>query len=290
MSSLNNKNNTNIYQFSCVIEASDEDLITEQLFARGASSVSSEKSSKNTIKLTAIFDFKPNLDGLNLKRWYIIERIHEQSWKNLWLRNYQGSEINDHIMILPYNRRNVDRRSHPFTILLDPRNAFGDGNHPTTFLCLNALDRLLGLRTKKQRAEMEILDIGTGTGILAILCSLMGVRSVTAFDIDTDSIDSARFNSSLNDCENIDFTIADISSFTTDKSYDIVIANILTKDIQSNFGKLLSFIKKEGTLIVSGISTQWHEEMFDIFISHNAALYDHTEKDDWNCYVLHRSQ
>lgn len=288
MQSSNGNTDKRVYQVSCIINIKDEDLITEQLFARGATSLSSEATAKEMIKLTAIFDTKPHLEGLHLQHWFVIERLYEHSWKNLWARNYQGSEINQNIIILPYNANSTNEWPHPYTILLDPRNAFGDGNHATTFLCLNTIDKHLRRQTEDQRAKMDVFDIGTGTGILALLCSFMGVGSVDAIDIDSESIEVARSNAQINNCKNINFATEDLSSCTSGKTYDLVIANILTKEIQANFNILLDLIKNDGALILSGISSKWHTEMLELFKRQQATLCEHTQKDDWNCYLIHK--
>lgn len=131
-------------------------------------------------------------------------------------------------------------------IRLDPGRAFGTGTHETTHLCLEALWEL---RTRGPLGR--VLDLGTGTGILAVAAVLSGASSVFAVDTDTDAIDSARHHSRLNDAQ-IFIIRGDLGDALASGSFDLVLANLSARLLVKRSLDIASLRSLRGTLVLSG--------------------------------------
>lgn len=268
-----------------------EDEITEKLFAIGASSVSVTGNSGNCIKLEAIIDndyislINSNFDKNSFK----ISEIENEDWVNKWTDNFEGIEINDKINIIPENKQVHDPKNikpGQIVIKLDPCDAFGNGTHATTFLCLNMLDEII----KENNVKFEnLLDIGTGTGVLAICASLLGVNKIDAFDYCKKSVFKAKHNIDLNNCKNINIFQSDLYNIDNfNKKYNLVTANILTKVIIDNIDKVVKLTKNDGYIIFSGISKEWKDEIELLFIKNDLKIIKNYLKDNWLAYLVQK--
>jgi ribosomal protein L11 methyltransferase len=139
------------------------------------------------------------------------------------------------------------RHSADLLIVIDPSTGFGTGHHETTRLCLSLLQGIdLSGRT--------VIDVGTGSGVLAIAAAKLGASSVVAIDEDPEALRNARENVTRNDAENvIDVREADLGSFESDP-VDVVVANLTGSVIQRHACRLTAVVKAGGRLIVSGFN------------------------------------
>jgi ribosomal protein L11 methyltransferase len=166
-------------------------------------------------------------------------------------------------------------KKHPIIITLDLRGAFGTGNHPTTQLCAEVLTLLL-----TKHAIQSVCDIGTGTGILSILAAKLGIKTIHGFDIDPLSVKRAKANNRINStgCK---FWKNNILKDTTQKKYDLIVANLQTEILSEALNQITALISPQGWLILSGISSQWQEEMAKKIKALNPISLDIKEKDGW---------
>jgi ribosomal protein L11 methyltransferase len=160
--------------------------------------------------------------------------------------------------------------------------AFGTGGHASTSLCLATLDQL-------ELKNDNILDMGTGSGILAIASILLGAKSVDAVEIDKVAIEVAKKNAKLNKINNnknktINFIQGNFKSIPN-KNYKTIIANI-TADVHiENFHYYIKFLSKNGNLLLSGIS-DYRQKEFENFLKTQALKQiKHSHKDGWNTYL-----
>ena len=278
-----------MFQVSITVRADDEDRLTGILFSLGAGSVSSCESDYKEVVLMGLFDDIREVQSFFSEDQYVVQKIGDEVWKYRWLEFFQGYPVSDTIYIIPVTSDHVPPGQYSRVIRMDPRDAFGDGRHPTTSLCLVKLEEALLRMDEDARAGLQLLDVGTGTGVLSILAALMGVRSIDAIDIEDIAVENARYNARINGCDHISFFTSGVAEFSEGKSYDLVIANLLTWIVKENIGKLVSLVKDSGTLIVSGISNMWHEEASGIFGSAGLVLVEHESRDGWNCYIMKKS-
>jgi len=278
-----------MYQVSITARAEDEDRLTETLFSLGADSVSSCESDREEVVLMAIFDDIREVQNFFSEDQYVVQKMGDEVWKYRWLEFFQGYPVNDTIYIIPVTSDHRPPGEYSRVIRLDPRDAFGDGRHPTTSLCLIKLEEILLLMAEDERRRLELLDVGTGTGVLSILAAIMDVGTIDAIDIEEAAVENARYNASINGCERIRFFASGVAEFAAGDGYDLVVANLLTWIVKENIGKLKSLVRDSGTLIVSGISNMWHDEAMGIFASAGLLLLGHESRDGWNCYILKKS-
>lgn len=130
------------------------------------------------------------------------------------------------ILLLPHDRIIEDDTGRT-AIRIDSRHAFGDGRHPTTILCLNLLEEYLDGLSGADKKSIVMLDMGTGTGVLSILASLMGLENILALDIDPDAVTNARDMADLNGCRSIDFRVMDAAELPPVPAYGLITANLL---------------------------------------------------------------
>ncbi len=213
-----------MHQVSLITTADDEERLTEELFDLGAGSVSSCRTGEDEITLLALFEDARGMKSCFAPDSYVIRKLAEEVWKYRWLEDYQGFCVNESIFILPVTSNAAPADRYSWVLRLDPRDAFGDGRHPTTSLCLIKLEERLRRCGQDSLATLRLMDVGTGTGVLAILAARMGVKAVDGIDIDEASVGNARYNAEINGCTNIRFQAMDIAAFPAETQYDLVIA------------------------------------------------------------------
>jgi len=173
---------------------------------------------------------------------YVSNRLEPKNWNEEWERNYQPIEVAGAIRVRA-SYHDIDP-SFRYDIVIDPKMSFGTGHHETTTLVME--QQLL-----LDHVGKSVLDVGSGTGILAILAEKLGAVHLTAFDIEEWAYKNAVENAELNQCEHIEVfqgTIADCPL----AQYDIVLANINRNILLQEIPIYDQFLKAGGTLIVSG--------------------------------------
>jgi ribosomal protein L11 methyltransferase len=198
-------------------------------------------------------DFKPEIletDDLQHNDFfhftYSMEVIADQNWNEVWEQNYfEPLLIEEQVLIrAPFH---TSYQEAPFQIIINPRMAFGTGNHETTYLMICAL-------LKMDLKDKKVLDMGCGSGILAIMASLKGAVEVTAIDIDEWSYNNTIENAELNQVGNIRVLLGD-ARLLTDQSFDLILANIQRNILLQDMEAYLKVLKPGGYLIMSGFYT-----------------------------------
>lgn len=184
--------------------------------------------------------------GLNTGEVLIsTKEVADEDWNTAWQKYYHVIDFSRHLAIVPewedYHPAFPDQK----LIRLDPGLAFGTGGHTTTQLVLLAMERALV-------KPMSVLDIGTGSGILAIAASKLGASHVLGTDISDEAVTAAKENIALNDVNNINVRKANLLKDIDDK-YDLIVANILADILLELIPDLDSHLNKEGKVIFSGI-------------------------------------
>jgi ribosomal protein L11 methyltransferase len=163
-------------------------------------------------------------------------------------------------------------------LVLDPGMAFGTGLHPTTQQCLEALSTL-PLEGK------SLLDVGTGSGILAIAAAKRGASPVVAVDTDTLAVDAARENAVRN---GVAIPVGQGSAADVPGRFDVVVANIVSAVLQRIAPHLAARLAGGGTLLVAGISAPAEAATREAFAKASLSVLDRTMRDDWVALALRR--
>ena len=206
--------------------------------------------------------------------------VAEVDWAEAWKERLDVLRIGQHIVIRP-SWRVYAPEPEDVMIQLDPGMAFGTGLHPTTQMCLVALEEL-------NRPGASVLDMGTGSGILAIAAAKLGAEHVLAVDNDPVAVKTARGNVAANGVQDIvrvaRGSLADVSG-----SYDLVVVNILAKVIvEMAHAGLAMRVRAGGTLIAAGIITDQSAQVVAALEQNGLVLVEQRQIEDWVCLLAHR--
>ena len=203
---------------------------------------------------------------------HTLEVIADQNWNEVWEQNYfEPLLIEGHCMIrAPFHDTYPAAR---YEIIINPRMAFGTGNHETTHLMIKAiLD--LDLNGK------EVLDMGCGSGILAILSAMKGAAAITAIDIDEWSTNNTIENAELNHIGNILVRQGD-AGLLSDQQYDVILANIQRNILLQDMEAYRKVLKTGGLLIMSGFYVADLEAIEERANSLGMKLTSSAERSNW---------
>lgn len=201
------------------------------------------------------------------------ELISPKNWNEEWEKNVPLIKISDRIDILPEWKKNESTAEIP--IIINPKMSFGTGQHETTRL----ISRLM---EKYCKQNQRWIDVGTGTGVLAILAVKLGANSVFAFDNNEWAIENARENVILNKVEEfIEIVEADIEEFELPKA-DGISANLYANLVIYGFEKFHnSLIEKNGILLISGILRYQEEEILYEATGNGFELLEIIYEEEW---------
>jgi ribosomal protein L11 methyltransferase len=224
-------------------------------------------------ELTAVFRQPPQF-------W--LRQIREADWAQAWKAYFKPEQIGK-VVIKP-SWEEYHPTGAEVVVELDPGMAFGTGNHPTTRLCLELLQELL-------TGPVTMLDLGTGSGILAITGAKLGARLVTASDLDPVAVRAARVNVSANQVEKMVHVVeADLLQGLTGAGYDLVVANIIA-DIIIKVGPVIpTVLNPGGVFLASGVIAERSAEVTSILTAAGLAVERAVTRDGWVALVARKGQ
>jgi ribosomal protein L11 methyltransferase len=201
-------------------------------------------------------------EGADFGRLYAESKPLTDEWKEKWKEGFRTFRVTERIVIRPPWEEPPKREADDITpqknivITIDPGMAFGTGAHETTAMCLAELERAV-------RPGRGVLDVGTGSGVLAIAAVLLGARAVTAVECDADAVRSASSNFAANGVadrvELIEGDIGDLAGGVG--AHDVVVANLASGPIRRIAGALPALTRRGGRLIASGLLEGEEDEM-----------------------------
>lgn len=204
--------------------------------------------------------------------------VDDTDWNENWKKYFKAFEVGERLAVCP-SWEQYDNRENRTVISLDPGAAFGTGTHATTSLCLEVLENNVTEST-------TVLDIGTGSGILAIAANLLGAKSAIGVDIDAQSVKTAVQNAEINGVsDKTEFTVGDLADKISGK-YNIVCANIVADVVMRLFDNVADYMKDDGILIVSGIIDIRADEVEKSATEHGFKIEKSLTREEWHCYVL----
>jgi len=212
------------------------------------------------------------------------ERIlDEQEWETAWRSHFTLLRIGTRLVIKPTWQEYLPN-SREKVMELDPGMAFGTGHHPTTRMCLEELERRVS-------DGMRVLDMGTGSGILAVAASKLGAQSVVAMDIDTIAVRMARANLRHNGITQMVKVIHGTLPHpqVSNKRFELVTANIIARTIIEKTRLLTDVLAPGGVLVASGILQDQQNEVEKAFHRTPLVILDIRQQDDWVAVLARRS-
>jgi len=261
------------FQVQLELPNSLKDSVSNRLFELGAQGVNEtaadrllgffEESEREAVTrelplfLTSLSQMHPKLAAITFK----LEAVVEENWALSYRQFYKAQKLSSEFFLLPAWEDPALVPPGMETILLEPGQAFGTGLHPSTQMCLRMLERSTSLY--RPTAKRKVLDVGTGTGILAIVADKLGYGQVDAVDNDPIAVDTAIENLKLNGCKRTKASGTPIASLKG--PYDIVVSNILLEAHRELALDYLRLLPESGLLILSGLLSHQAQEMFHIF-------------------------
>jgi ribosomal protein L11 methyltransferase len=199
------------------------------------------------------------------------ELIKDRNWNAEWESRYGPVIIDDKLAILaPFHKGNFDQK---LKVVIQPRMSFGTGHHQTTYL---ASQRLFDLDIKNKM----VLDMGTGTGVLAIVAEKLGAASVFAPDLDKWAFENARENVELNKCTKVEVALGE-HDLIDGMNFDLVIANINKNILIEHFSVYSKVLNSGGKMLISGFFETDKTELVQVAGSHNFHFVNCYTKDEW---------
>lgn len=206
------------------------------------------------------------------------ETVEGRDWNQEWEKNYFKPITVDGKCVI-HSSFHTDIPSMPYDIVIDPKMAFGTGHHQTTTLIIL---RLLELPLEGS----SVIDMGTGTGILAILAAMRGAGPVTAIEIDEFAHVNAVENVSLNRHPEINVVLGDASALAGVEPVDLFLANINRNIIVGDLQVYASRLKEGGTMLLSGFYEDDIAIVLDEARKHGLEYVRHTVLERWSCLEL----
>ncbi len=206
------------------------------------------------------------------------ETVEGRDWNQEWEKNYFKPITVDGKCVI-HSSFHTDIPSMPYDIVIDPKMAYGTGHHQTTTLIIR---RLLELPLEGR----SVIDMGTGTGILAILAAMRGAGPVTAIEIDEFAHVNAVENVSLNHHPEINVVLGDASALAGVEPVDLFLANINRNIIVGDLQVYASRLKEGGTMLLSGFYEDDIAIVLDEARKHGLEYVGHTVLERWSCLEL----
>ena len=207
--------------------------------------------------------------------------VSDDDWKDTWKKYYKPFYVTDHMVIKP-TWEDFTPRQGDQVIEIDPGMAFGSGTHETTAMCIQLLKDVI-------TGGEKVIDVGTGSGILAIAAGLLGAGNVLAVDIDRDAVRVARKNVEHNGLDRIiEVQEGDLLKYVKEKC-DICVANIISDVIIANCASLMEHIVAGGLLICSGIVKDRTEEVRSALEAAGYEILEERHRGEWTAFLSRRN-
>jgi ribosomal protein L11 methyltransferase len=203
-----------------------------------------------------------------------ISEVNEEEWATAWKKYYNPVKISEKFTIVPTWEDYTPVNTDELIIELDPGMAFGTGTHPTTVMCIQALERTV-------KPGDRVVDVGTGSGVLSIAAAKLGAAKVDAMDLDDVAVQVAKLNIKLNKVQDVAAVSQNNLLDGVADGADIVVANILAEVILRFSDDAGKIVKNGGYFITSGIIQQKKEVVKDAMINAGFSIEEIISMEDW---------
>lgn len=207
--------------------------------------------------------------------------VHEEDWATAWKQYYHPVKISERFTIVPTWEQYTPVTTDELIIELDPGMAFGTGTHPTTVLCLQALEKVI------QTGDI-VVDVGTGSGVLSIGAAMLGAKSVHALDLDEVAVRAAIENVELNKVQNVVEVFHGNLLDTVKEPADVVVANILAEIIMTFTDDAFTIVKPGGLFVTSGIIGAKKDDVKESLERSGFTIEEVLMMEDWVAIIARR--
>lgn len=212
--------------------------------------------------------------------------VNEEDWANAWKDYFHVTHIGKRLVIRP-SWRAYEPKDGEVVLELDPGMAFGTGLHPTTRMCLEQVER-------RTRTGMRVLDVGTGSGILALAAAKLGAASVYCIDNSSVAVESATANAAVNNLSDeitvVQGILDEVEAARMAGQYDMVLVNIIAHVIGGMAAQLAQVLAPGGWLIASGIIEARRVDAQPALLATGLELVEQAMIDDWIALTLRKPE
>jgi ribosomal protein L11 methyltransferase len=264
-----------LWELAIEVDPAHADALGAALFDAGAGGLEERERSGQLVVWADGVEQLARLEAVARRfglRACVCER--DDGWRREWLNHLRQERVSPGFVVQPLGDETVAAAgTQPILLVREP--AFGMGSHPTTRLAAEAVERVC-----RARPQIEVLDVGTGTGILAIIALLSGARHATAIDIDPVAVAAARANAELN-------RVADRCSFSQSSlaelhgRFDLVVANLEAPVLLGLAPTLAKKLAPRARLVVTGLMLDRKDEL----LARLGLLLAHTQRDGEWCLL-----
>jgi len=290
------KINKPLWRISVTTSLEAEDAVAELLGALFGTAAAAYFNLETGVSVVSVFrDQKPDAKKVKAEILFGLKRITEcglkigtgqieitkvkrEDWAESWKRHFHPLEIGKTLLVKPSWSKKRPRKNQA-VVILDPGLSFGTGQHPTTSFCLGEI-----ARCRKTGAAQSFLDIGTGSGILAMAAAKLGYSPVQAFDFDPESVRVAKANARKNRVENkIKLTRGDVTKLPLKpaRQFDLVCANLISTLLIAEKRRIANRVKRSGTLVLAGILAAEFAEVERAFAGLKLKLAASRVENEW---------
>ena len=255
-----------------MLDAMPDDVLVKAWFERGAREHETLEAVR--ARLEQLRAQGGDLGTLRLE----VSGVKDEDWSENWKKYYKPFRIGARLVVRP-TWEAYEPAPGDLVIELDPGMAFGTGTHETTNMCMQLLEKHL-------KSGMRVMDVGTGSGILAIAAALLGAEQVLAIDIDPAAVKVARENAALNHVEGRVRAVEGDLCKSEAMPCDLAVANIVADAIRMLAAPLTRHLEKGGLLICSGIIREREQDVLDAALAAGYAVADRLEKGEWVALAL----
>ena len=215
-----------------------------------------------------------------------VRTVSDADWENNWRDCYRPVEIGERLVVVP---EWIDYDGGRVPVKLDPGLLFGTGDHPTTKMCLKAVEDYV-------RPGASVLDIGCGSGILGIAAAVLGAQSVTAADVDEKAPEIVAANAALNGVDDrFTVRVGDVVGDARLRAklgggYDLVLANIVADVIEPLAPHAPGFLAEDGVFVCSGVIDGREDGVAAALRAAGLRILRHDRLEEWNCFVCERNR
>jgi ribosomal protein L11 methyltransferase len=270
------------------VPEAEADLRSAELFESGAGGVEvrdaettpmpgQRRPATGRTLLVAFFAAREDADAARARHGGELAEVPDQDWSETWKAGLEAFAVGP-VFVRPSW---IDAAPPPgaVEVVLDPGMAFGTGTHPTTALCLAALADAL-------RPGARVLDVGTGSGLLAVAAAKLGAREVVGSDDDPVALDVARENAERN---GVRLALTGEPPARIGGAFEVVVANILANTLVALAPELAPRVAPGGTLLLSGILAGQEDEVRAAYLAQGLAAAPGREDGEWRLVVLRRA-
>lgn len=206
---------------------------------------------------------------------FVEEEIASQNWNAVWESDFQQVEVADKVLIrAPFHEPRPDYRG--MEIVIQPKMSFGTGHHATTQMMV---EMLLSADVEGK----EVLDMGSGTGVLAIVAAKLGAKRVLAVEIDDMAEESVRENIALNGvAECVESVCGDVRAIEG-QMFDTILANINRNILLNDMAAYVATLRRGGRLFISGFLAEDVDILVDYALTLNLTKREHISNGEWQC-------